>query len=464
MLTNPLYTPREIEYQWRDAGCKVAVVADFVFGQKIKDHRDQLPVTDYVVASIPDYLRFPLNVLAPLKLKRMTPAPTWAKITPGPGVHRFMDLIARSAPNPPRPAIAMDDLAVLQYTGGTTGVSKAAMLSHRNLSYNVQQTTAWLTGLTPGREAMLCALPIFHVFGMTVCMNYPIRIGAAIVLIPNPRDIPAIIHAIEKHHVSIAPLTPAHFNAINQTRGIEKRDISSAKVCVSGSAPLSVDVLERFERLTRGKIVEGFGLTETSPVTHVNPIHGKRKVGTIGVPISDTDCRVVDAETGQTDMPVGEAGELIIKGPQVMRGYWNQPQETAYALRGGWLFTGDLATMDADGYFTIVGRKKEMIDVSGLKVYPDEVDRLLMSHPAVLESATIGVPDAKRGESVKSFVVLKPGQSVTAEELTEFCRASLAPYKVPRTFEFRSELPKSALLKILRRVLQAEELAKAKAG
>ncbi len=460
VLTNPLYTTREMEHQWKDAGCTVAIVSDFTFDQKIKDHRAELPIASYVIAGIPEYLRFPLNLLAPLKLKRQKPHPAIAKVSVGEGIHFFKELIARTEPRPPAVSIAMDDVAVLQYTGGTTGVSKGAMLTHRNLSYNVQQSRAWFPALRSGEEVMLSALPIFHVFGMTVCMNLMVYLAGAMVLLPNPRDVPMIVKEIEKRRVTIAPLVPALFNAINQFPNVDRRDLSSVKICISGSAPLSVDVQQRFEALTGGKICEGFGLTETSPVTHVNPLQGLRKIGTIGVPISDTDCRIVDMDSGLRDLPPGEAGELAIRGPQVMHGYWNKPAETAKVLRDGWLYTGDLAVMDADGFFKIVGRKKEMIDASGYKVYPDEVDRVLMSHPAVLEAATIGVPDPKRGETVKSFVVLRPGMRATPEELVAHCRENLAPYKVPREIEFRTELPKSAALKILRRELQAEEVRK----
>ncbi len=464
VLTNPLYTAPEMEHQWKDSGCTVAVVADFTYDQKIKDHRSRLPISDYVIASIPEYLRFPLNVLAPLKLKRQKPHPAIAKVKSGPGIHFFKRLIAETAPRPPAVSLGLDDVAVLQYTGGTTGVSKGAMLTHRNLSYNVQQARAWLPALRDGREVMLTALPIFHVFGMTVCMNLPVHLAATMVLLPNPRDVPALVKAIERHRVTIAPLVPALFNAINQFPGVARRDLSSVAVCVSGSAPLSVDVQERFEALTGGKICEGFGLTETSPVTHINPLNGLRKIGTIGVPIVNTDCRIVDMETGVRDLPPGQEGELLIRGPQVMDGYWKKPEETANVLRDGWLYTGDLAVMDADGFFKIVGRKKEMIDASGYKVYPDEVDRALMSHPAVLEAATIGVPDPRRGETVKSFVVLRSGMSSTAEEIVTHCRKSLAAYKVPAEIEFMSELPKSAALKILRRELLEAELRKRKAG
>ena len=309
---------------------------------------------------------------------------------------------------------------------------------------------------------MLSALPIFHVFGMTVCMNLPVYIAGTMALLPNPRDVPMLVKEIEKRGATIAPLVPALFNAINQFPGVEQRDLTSVKVCVSGSAPLSVDVQQRFESLTGGKICEGFGLTETSPITHINPLQGLRKIGTIGVPVTGTDCRIVDMESGTRDLPPGQEGELLIRGPQVMRGYWNKPGETANVLRDGWLYTGDLAVMDTDGFFKIVGRKKEMIDASGYKVYPDEVDRVLMSHPAVLEAATIGVPDTKRGETVKSFVVLRPGMSASAEDLATHCRQSLAPYKVPKEIEFRAELPKSAALKILRRELHDEEVRKRK--
>ncbi|MGH7529961.1 MAG: long-chain-fatty-acid--CoA ligase [Gemmatimonadales bacterium] len=460
VLTNPLYTAREMAHQWSDAGCTVAVVSDFTFDQKIKDHRGELPISQYVIASIPEYLKFPLNLLAPLKLKRQKPHPAIAHVAPGPGIHFFKDLIARTEPRPPAVRIGMDDVAVLQYTGGTTGVSKGAMLTHKNLSYNVQQAHAWLPGLRAGQEVMLSALPIFHVFGMTVCMNLPVYIGGTMVLLPNPRDVPMLIKAIEKRRVTIAPLVPALFNAINQFPGVQQRDLSSVRVCVSGSAPLSIDVQQRFEQLTGGKICEGFGLTETSPITHINPLQGLRKIGTIGLPITNTDCRIVDIESGTRDLPSGEEGELLIRGPQVMQGYWKKPDETANVLKGGWLHTGDLAVMDGDGFFRIVGRKKEMIDASGYKVYPDEVDRVLMSHPAVLEAATIGVPDPARGETVKSFIVLRPGMRATAEEIVAHCREGLAAYKVPREIEFRAELPKSAALKILRRELQEEEARK----
>jgi long-chain acyl-CoA synthetase len=459
VLTNPLYTPRELEHQWTDAGCRVAVVLDAIYANKIRPARERLPIEHYVIASIPEYMRFPLNVLARLKLARTDP-PRVARVAPKPGVHFFGKLVRKTAPAPRKTRPAPDDVAVLQYTGGTTGVSKGAMLTHQNLAANLQQTGAWFTGTKRGQEVMLSAIPLFHSFGMTATMNFPVSMAAAIVLLPDPRDIKAIVRSIVKHRVTLLPAVPAIFNSILNYPNIERLDLRSVQRCFSGSAPLAEEVLKRFEALTGSRIVEGFGLSEASPVTHMNPLYGTRKTGSIGVPIPNTESKTVSVDDGLTETAPGQPGELAIRGPQIMRGYWNMPDETAHALRDGWLYTGDLAVIDEDGYHRIVGRKKEMIVVSGYKVFPDEVDNVLMSHPAVFEAATIGVPDEKRGERVKSFVVLKPGQAATAAELLAFSRENLAAYKVPRVIEFRSELPKSGALKILRRKLVEEELAK----
>ncbi|MFH1129727.1 MAG: long-chain fatty acid--CoA ligase [Pseudomonadota bacterium] len=458
VATNPLYVPREIEHQWNDAGVSVAICADFLYEAKIKQLRNKMSVEHFVIASIPDYLRFPLNLLAPLKLKKADPVPLIAKVAAGPGIHFFKDLIKNTPANPPKVEFGMDHLAVLQYTGGTTGVAKGAMLTHANLSYNVQQARAWFPELAVGKEVFLAALPYFHSFGMTVSMNLPICVASAMVLMPNPRDISQMIKNISKYRVTMCPAVPAIFNGIINHPDVNKVDLTSVKGCFSGSAPLPIEVLERFESLTGGKIVEGFGLTETSPITHVNPLHGQRKIGSIGVPVPNTDSRVVDIEDGKTEMSVGKEGELIIKGPQVMKGYWNMEEETAGMIKDGWLYTGDLATVDEDGYFKIVGRKKDMIIAGGYNIYPDEIDNILMMHPSVLEAATIGVPDEKRGETVKSFVVLKLGEEVTSEELRNFCKEQLAAYKVPTQIEFRNELPKSPILKILRRDLRDHEM------
>jgi long-chain acyl-CoA synthetase len=455
--TNPLYVEREIEHQFNDAGVRVVVTLDYLWNDRLRGIMDRVGVEHVVVTSIPDYLPFPLNWLAPLKLKKTG---QYAKVEREEGVHFFKELIREHPPEPPATEVRPDDVAVLQYTGGTTGTSKGAMLTHRNLAVNAQQGGVWFTMANDGEEVLLACLPYFHVFGMTVSMLFPILIGAHIVLAPNPRDIKDLVRSITKYRVTIFPAVPALFMAINDYPGIDTLDVSSIKACLSGSAPLPVEVLQRFEELTGSRITEGFGLTESSPMTHANPLEGLRKVGSVGVPVPGTDMKVVDVGTGEGELGFGEEGELCIRGPQVMAGYWNRPDETAATLRDGWLLTGDLARVDEDGFTFIVGRKKDMILASGYNVYPDEVDEVLFEHPAVLEAATIGVPDPTRGETVKSFIVLRPGATATEEEIRDLCRTQLAPFKVPRQIEFIDELPKSSMMKILRRELRERELAK----
>ncbi|MCL4158406.1 UNVERIFIED_CONTAM: hypothetical protein GTU68_025782, partial [Idotea baltica] len=355
-----------------------------------------------------------------------------------------------------------DNIAVLQYTGGTTGVSKGAILTHGNLVANVHQMNAWFNGVRDGQEVMLICLPLFHVFGMTVGMLWAISNAAAMVLMPDPRDFKTLVKNVSKHGVSLFPGVPALFNGLNNYPGIDSIDVSSVRYCFSGSAPLPDDVCKRFESLTSSTIVEGFGMSETSPVALVNPLRGVRKLGSVGIPVSSTDAKVVDADDPTIEMPIGESGELVLRGPQVMQGYWNRPGETEKTIIDGWLHTGDLATMDEDGYFRIVGRKKDMISAGGFKVFPDEVDNILMAHPDILEAATIGVPDERRGETVKSFIVLQPGAKLSVEEIDEYCRKDLAAYKVPRQVEFLDELPKSTVMKVLRRELREMEIAKRK--
>ncbi len=457
--TNPLFTAHEIEHQWNDAGATAAVLADFIYDQKVRAIRARLQIRHYIIASAPEYLRFPLNFLAPLKLKMQDP-PLVARVVQTNDVHHFRKLIDATRPAPPKVTLAMDAVATLLYTGGTTGVPKAATLTHRNISANVQQLAAWLPSAEEGNEVILGALPFFHSYGMSVVMNFAIRFAAAIVLMPNPRDIPQLIKNVEKFKVTLAPMVPAHIQAICQFPGIEQRDLSSIRICNSGSAPLSVDVFRRFEKLTGSKICEGFGMTESSPVTHSNPAMKNREIGSVGIPLPLTDSKIVDIETGTRELPPGEVGELAIAGPQIMKGYWNRPDETAQVLRDGWLYTGDLCRMDEESFHFIEGRKKDMILCSGYNVYPDEIDRVLMSHDAVLEAATIGLPDEKRGETVKSYVVLKAGEQASTDELIAHCREALAAYKVPSAIDFRDALPKSAVLKVLRRDLKAKEMAR----
>lgn len=459
VLTNPMYVAREIEHQFNDADARFAIVLDAYWVNTIRPIRDRLVLEHVIVTGIKDYLPFPKNLLFPLVGKRTGLV---VDVVPEPNVHRFVDLVGDASAVPPPMPDDPSALANLQYTGGTTGVSKAAMLTHRNLVRNAMQVRAWFPDVVEGGEIGLAALPYFHVFGLTVCMNLGVLIGATQVLVPNPRDIGKLVALIRKHRPTMFPAVPAMFNAINNFPGIEKIDVSSIKGCFSGSAPLPIEVLERFEKLTGGRITEGFGLTESSPVTHANPLFGLRKPGSIGIPLPDSDARIVDLEEGTRDMPVGEDGELILKGPQIMAGYWKRDDETAVTVRDGWLYTGDIARMDEDGYFYIVGRKKDMIIAGGYNIYPREIDEILYEHPKVLEAAAVGVPDPRRGETVKAFIVVQPGETLTEDEVIAFCRDRLAPYKVPRIVEFRDELPKSTVGKVLRRVLRDEELAKAK--
>ncbi|MBT3340864.1 MAG: long-chain fatty acid--CoA ligase [Planctomycetes bacterium] len=459
VMTNPLYMPREIKHQWNDSNCEIAIVADFIYDQKVRALRGDVPVKQYIIASIPEYLKFPLRQLAPLKLKKMDP-PSVAKVAPEAGVHFFRKLVESTAPAAPAVDIDIDDIAVIQYTGGTTGVSKGAVLTQRNIAYNAQMVNAWFVNVPYGEEVLLSALPFFHIFGLTVCMIWPVSVAGKMILMPNPRDIPTMVKNIEKHKVTLYPALPALFNAVNQFPGIEKRDLSSVKYCFSGSAPLPEDVQETFEKLTGAIIVEGFGMTETSPVVTGNPLYGERKIGHIGIPFPDTDVKVVDPKDASIERAVGEEGELIVKGPQVMQGYWNMPDETALTIKNGWLHTGDLVIMDQGGYLRIVGRCKDMIIAGGYNIYPDEIDRVLTAHPKVFEACTIGVPDECRGETVKSFIILNPGEECTDAELDTYARAELAAYKAPKSYEFREELPKSAMMKLLRRVLRDEEEAK----
>ncbi|MBE9547304.1 MAG: long-chain fatty acid--CoA ligase [Proteobacteria bacterium] len=457
VMNNPLYSDRELEYQFNDSGSRVLITLDLL-GNRMIDLRPKTGVKEIIYTSIGDYLPFPKNLLFPLVAKKKKLA---ADVKPAADVYKWKDCIARYAPNPPEVKIGFEDVAMYQYTGGTTGVSKGVMLTHANLSKQVQQAEAWFPKFKKGEEIMLSALPFFHVFGMTVAMNFAIQMGWGNILVPRPQP-EQLLETIRKFRPTFAPLVPTMYIGMLNHPDIKKTDMSCINGAFSGSAPLPVEVINEFEGATGAVIVEGFGLTETTPVTHINPFGGTRKVGSIGLPISDTECRIVDLEDGISDVPVGERGELIIKGPQVMKGYWNMPDETANTLRDGWCYTGDIATMDEEGYFYIVDRKKDMIISGGYNIYPRDIDEVFYENPRVMEACAIGVPDPKRGENVKVFVVLKEGESSTQEELIEFCKEKLAKYKLPTEIEFRKELPKSNVGKILRKELRAEELEKRK--
>jgi long-chain acyl-CoA synthetase len=454
VAVNPLYTPREVEHQVNDSGIEIMLVMSN-FYNIIKTAQPKTKLRTLVVTNIKDYLPPVLAVLFTLAKEKkggfrvqLAEGDIWMK-----------DLIARYKPvDMPKVDVTADDLALFQYSGGTTGISKGAIAQHRNLVANALQMRAWMPQADDGGEIVLMAIPLFHVYGMVAGMLFAIRVGASMVMVPNPRDLPDVMSNIQKYKATIFPGVPTLYNAINNHPDViaGKYNLNTIKACISGSAPLMRETKERFEAVTGGKLVEGYGLSEAPTATHCNPLLGENRTGSIGLPLPDVDARIVDLDDGVTVLPPGEIGELVVKGPQVFLGYHNMPTETENALREGWLYTGDIARMDEDGYFYIVDRKKELIKPGGYQVWPREVEEVIAEHPKVLESGVAGVPDAYRGETVKAWVVLKPEETLTEEEIKAWCRERLANFKVPTQVEFRQELPKTTVGKILRRELVRE--------
>lgn len=463
--TNPIYTAREMRHQFQDSGAETIVIWNELY-PKLEEIRAETALKNVVILHLNDFIGLPFGAL--VKRARQKGG-DWHDVPEGNGVYHLTNLIAHNPPNPPEIHVGPDDIALFQYTGGTTGVPKAAMLSHHNLVANVLQDGSWFTRVTPGREKFMAAIPYFHVYGLTATMLLPLQLAAEIFVVPNPRDIAFVMEQIQRERCTIFPGVPAMYIAINNHPDVGKYNLRSITACLSGAAPLPVEVQRRFEEITGGQLREGYGLTEAAPVTHGNPIYGQSKAGSIGLPLPDVEARIVSLSPDETGafptLGVGEEGELVLRGPQVMVGYWNQPDETQHVKDAdGWLYTGDIAKMDEDGYFFIVDRKKDIIIASGFNIVPREVEEVLYEHPKVQEAVVAGIPDAKRGETVKAYVVLKPGESATAAELIAFCRERLAAYKVPNQVEFRSELPKSLVGKFLRRVLVEEEKAKLEAA
>jgi len=465
---NPLYTKREMEHQLKDSGAKVVIVLDLLYSDFAEVIRG-VGLEHVIVARLNDYMSFPKKQLAPIvkfkKTQREQGKP-WPPVPKGAAVVWWEAWMRGAGPVPVAPEIEpVQHTAGFVYTGGTTGVSKGAMLSHRNLVANAMQGAAALN-IQEGTEGLLGSLPFFHSFGMLV-MNVAILRAGKLIPVPNPRDLHLVMEEIDKEKPSFVPGVPRFFAGLNESPLVKKFDLSSVKACISGAAPLPTAVAEKFAEITHGAVlVEGYGLTEASPVTHANPLKGVRKPGSIGLPVPDTDCRIVHLEDADRVLGQGERGELCVQGPQVMLGYWNRPEETAIAIRNGWLHTGDVAVMDEDGYFRIVDRLKEMIIVSGFNVYPNEVEDALYRHSKISKVAVIGVPDDKTGEAVKAFVVLKPGETATPEEIVAWARDpvnGLTAYRAPKHVEFRDSLPETLVGKVLRRVLVEEERQKAAA-
>ena len=454
-----LLTPPEVKFQLNDAEAKVIVTMDGQPFQAVESIRKETKLHHVIVTALADYLPG----------KPRTPPEK-------PGALQFLNLITSHQPSPPKVKITpKEDIAVFQYTGGTTGLPKGAMLTHYNLVSNAFQTFNWfIWDQTEGKEICLINLPLFHIYGMTCCINVSILRGYLLALNPDPRDLVSLLSLIKSVKPTYFPGVPMVYMRLLQAKGVEKyyNDLKTIRICNSGAAPMPPEVIKQFEGTIGATILEGYGLTECSPVTHVNPDKDTRKIGSIGLPIPNTECRIVDIETGTKILPVGGVGELAIKGPQTMKGYWKKPDESAKQIKkelggtpGPWILTGDIAKMDEQGYFYIVDRKKDMIDVSGFKVYPREVDDTLFEHPAVAMAAAVGIPDPKNpgNERVQAFIVLKPGveeSDETKNSIIEFCKGKLAPYKVPKEIEFKKELPTTLAGKVLKRSLRDEEKGK----
>lgn len=450
VMTNPLYVPRELEYQLKDADVQMIVTLDILV-DRVKKATEKAPLNYILVTSVKDYLPFPKNLLYPLTQKKKGNPVTYNN-----SVLPFLKFLKQSTTVPTQtPIDADEDLALIQYTGGTTGLAKGVMLTHSNLIANTVQTKIWFYRAEMGKERYLAALPFFHVFGLTVLLNQSVHMAGTLLLMPR-FDINQVLKMMDRLKPTFFPGAPTMYIAVINHPDVHKYDLSSVKICISGAASLPRDVQERFESLTGGRLIEGYGLTEASPVTHVNNIWEKRKIGSIGIPFPDTEARIVHPDSGE-EMPQGEIGELIVRGPQVMKGYWQQPEETYKALRDGWLYTGDLARMDAEGFFYILDRRKDLIIAGGYNIYPREVEEVLFEHPDVEEAVVAGVLDAYRGETVKAYIILKDGSTANEEDLQSWCKDKLAVYKVPKIYEFRDTFPKTLVGKVLRRKLIEED-------
>lgn len=451
---NPLYTAPELVHQTNDAGLEVMLVMSNFYNM-VKEVQSKTKIKTLVVTNIKETLPSILAFLFTLTKEKKD----GFRIQLAENDHWMQDLINDHQPEQrPQVEVSPNDNALFQYSGGTTGISKAAIAMHRNLVANAIQIRSWMVEAKDGEETVLMGLPLFHVYGMVAGMLFGIRTGAALVMVPNPRDLEDLLGNAQKYKTTIFPGVPTLYNLINNSPEAQagKYDLSSIKACISGSAPLMRETKEQFEKLTGGVVFEGYGLSEAPTASHCNPLLGENRTGSIGLPLPDVDCRIVSLDDEVTDLPAGEIGELVISGPMVMKGYHEMPTETANTLRDGWLYTGDIARMDEDGYFYIVDRKKELIKPGGFQVWPREVEEVISDHPDVVEAGVAGIPDPYRGETVKAWVVVKPGASLDEDGVKAWCAESLADFKVPDQVEFRDELPKTTIGKILRRELVRE--------
>lgn len=463
IATNPLYTERELEHQLADCGAETVFVMSRYY-QLLKNvqKKGHTQVKRIIVTNIKDYFPKKLSILFTLLKEKKG----GDDAKPEGSDMAFKDFIAMGKKAAPvNLAITVDDMAMLQYTGGTTGLAKGAVGVHGNLSANIEMLKEWLEW-EEGKEGFMGAIPFFHSYGMITALIFSAAIAGTLYIVPDPRDQKDLLSTIDKYKPTLFPGVPAMYIAINNNPDVAagKYDVTSIRACISGSAPLLMETKREFERLTGGNLVEGYGMTETFVATHCNPIKGENREGSIGLPLPNVECRIVDAVDGEEDMPVGEIGELVMKGPTIMKGYWNMPTETANSMRDGWLYTGDITRMDEDGFFYIEDRKKDMIIAGGYNIYPREVEEVLVTHPAVMEAAVAGVPDPKRGETVVAWIVKHPGDATTEDDIKVWSKTQLAAYKYPRVILFRDELPKTTVGKILKRDLVKEEKEKLASG
>jgi long-chain acyl-CoA synthetase len=459
---NPLYVEREVEHLVQDSGAETMVVLSSLYG-RVKSVRPKTCLKRVIVTNIKEYFPGLLKFLFGLSKEKKEGHRV--DLFGDKDTFRFQEVLSQGTAQPKAVEVSPQEVAVLIYTGGTTGGPKGAELTHFNLVSNATANNVWAKSLE-AKDILISVMPFFHSYGLTVGMNTPIANSLTAIVIPNPRDLQHVLMAIQKHRATFYPGVPTMVVGMNNFPDIKRYNLSSLRFAVSAAAPLAPETQVRFEQITGCKILEAYGLTETGPVATMAPV-GRIKDNSVGVPMPDTDVKIVDVETGTKEMPTGETGEIIIKGPQIMTGYWNLPEETAKALRvgpdgrPGWFYSADIGFMDEEGYVHIVDRKKDMIIAGAYNIYPTEVEALLFEHPKVKEAAVIGVPDERRGETVKAFIVLKEGQTATSEEIIAFCRERMAAYKAPRTVEFKTDLPKSLIGKVLRRVLREEEHRKA---
>jgi long-chain acyl-CoA synthetase len=450
---NPLYTERELEYQLNDSDSKLMITLTLLIPriQKIKPNTQ---INKIIGCHINTYLPFPKKQLFPFVKKDM-----YRKVEPTEDVRVFGDLIGNFSSDPVEDASQWDELAALLYTGGTTGVSKGVMLSHANLSCDAQQFAGWFPDINPGEERLMGNFPVFHIAGFAAIQNFITWQGWENIMVPRPE--PKInIELIKKHNPTFLPGVPTIFVGLLAEPDFRKLDFSAMKGFFSGAAPLAADTIKDLNELTGAMMCEVYGSTETTAMVSITPWGGKIKPGTVGVPVADTDIKIVAVDDPDRELEIGQPGEVAIKGPQIMMGYYKKPEETAEVLKEGWFFTGDIGQFDDDGYLTIVDRKKDMIIAGGYNIYPVELDGVLMGHPKILEACTIGLPHEYRGETVKAFIVVKEGQELTEDEVAAYCKENLAAYKIPKLIEFIDELPKSAVGKILRRKLKDMEMEK----